>query len=150
MINRVDTISTLVGNDTASYNGDGRLATSAELWYPEGLFAINDKDIYIADRGNFRIRWVTISLEAVSHTPGNDATISLFPNPNTGSFTLKMTSTQAEPVQIIIMNVAGEKVKEISGITNGETYVQFNQPAGMYFLSATTSHGTLNEKLIVR
>jgi hypothetical protein len=52
------TISTVAGNGTQGFAGDGGPAVSAELNTPTGVFADNLGDIYIADVGNQRIRKV--------------------------------------------------------------------------------------------
>ncbi|MFZ0771162.1 MAG: hypothetical protein WAN08_07050 [Candidatus Sulfotelmatobacter sp.] len=53
-------ISTAAGDGTYGYNGDDIAATSAELYYPEGVTVerIPLGDIYIADNDNNRIRAV--------------------------------------------------------------------------------------------
>jgi sugar lactone lactonase YvrE len=56
---KTDTITTIAGNGGGGYNGDGRLAIRAELYYPTQV-AVDDSDnLYIADEGNSRIRKVT-------------------------------------------------------------------------------------------
>jgi hypothetical protein len=65
-IRRVDpsgTITTIVGDGTASYGGDGDLAIDAHLngprdVYPYGPMYAGTTDLIIADTGNDRIRWV--------------------------------------------------------------------------------------------
>lgn len=51
-------ITTVVGNGTAGFGGDGGLATEARLLEPEGLAMNPDGSLYIADSGNNRIRRV--------------------------------------------------------------------------------------------
>ena len=53
------TITTVAGNGTAGYNGDNIAATSAELYYPNGIAVDFSGNLYIADAGNSRIRKVT-------------------------------------------------------------------------------------------
>jgi hypothetical protein len=50
-------ISTVAGNGTAGYSGDGGAATDAQLYYPQGL-ALYGNSLYISDQSN-RIRCVT-------------------------------------------------------------------------------------------
>jgi sugar lactone lactonase YvrE len=60
-IRRVDTtgvISTIAGNGTAGYTGDGGPATGAELYYPYGVATDDSDNVYIADTYNYRIRKV--------------------------------------------------------------------------------------------
>jgi hypothetical protein len=53
------TIVTIAGNGTAGFLGDGGAATAAQLNAPYGLKVDAAGTIYIADRGNNRIRVVT-------------------------------------------------------------------------------------------
>ncbi len=60
-IRRVGTdgiITTVAGNGTAGYSGDGGLATQASLSYPSGVTVGEDGSLYIADYWNNRIRRV--------------------------------------------------------------------------------------------
>jgi len=52
-------ISTVAGNDTAGYNGDGGPATSAKLNQPYGICIDSSGNLYIADRSNRRVRRVS-------------------------------------------------------------------------------------------
>ena len=54
-------ITTVAGNGTSGYSGDGGLATSAELNQPNGVSVDGYGNIYIADKGNNRIRMVNTS-----------------------------------------------------------------------------------------
>jgi sugar lactone lactonase YvrE len=49
-------ITTVGGNGTAGYSGDGGVATSAQLNHPEGIFVDDTGNIFIADTYNHRIR----------------------------------------------------------------------------------------------
>ena len=57
MVNSAGIISTFAGTGEGGYNGDGS-ATSAQLNYPYGLSADVNGNVYIADKGNHRIRMV--------------------------------------------------------------------------------------------
>jgi len=50
------TISTIAGDGTLGFGGDGGAATSAELNQPNGLALDDAGALYVADRGNFRVR----------------------------------------------------------------------------------------------
>jgi len=64
-VRRIDgstgTITTAAGNGTAGFSGDGSAATSARLSNPTGLFTDYRNELYIADKGNNRIRKVSAS-----------------------------------------------------------------------------------------
>lgn len=64
-------ISTVAGNGTSGYTGDGAAATSAELNSPRGVAVDGAGNIYIADTGNSVVRKVTASTGYISTVAGN-------------------------------------------------------------------------------
>jgi sugar lactone lactonase YvrE len=54
-------ITTVAGNGTAGYSGDGGAATSAQISYPYGIALDSSGNLYIADTHNHRIRKVSTS-----------------------------------------------------------------------------------------
>jgi hypothetical protein len=60
-VNTSGIITTVAGNGTAGYTGDGGPATSASLYYPVGVAVDGAGNIYISDSGNYRIRKVNTS-----------------------------------------------------------------------------------------
>ena len=84
-IRRVDTttgiITTVAGTGTASFSGDGGLATEAAL-SPEGIIALGSNgNLFIADRANHRIRKVDSTTGIITTVAGS----GLF-GPGSGSF----------------------------------------------------------------
>lgn len=77
-VRRIDTdgsISTVAGDGTAGFNGDGIPAIAARLNYPNGVALDAAGNLFIADKENHRVRKVamdgsTISTEAGSGTAG--------------------------------------------------------------------------------
>jgi uncharacterized protein (TIGR03437 family) len=67
------TISTVAGNGTSGYTGDGSAATSAELSNPEGIAVDSSGNLYIADTSNCVVRKVTSS-GTISTIGGNNST----------------------------------------------------------------------------
>jgi trimeric autotransporter adhesin len=59
-------ISTIAGNGTKGYSGDGGPATSAELSNPSGVFVDGDGNIYIGDAGNFVVREVNVKAASIN------------------------------------------------------------------------------------
>jgi uncharacterized protein (TIGR03437 family) len=53
------TINTIAGNGSAGYQGDGGVATAAELASPNGVAVDSSGSLYIADTGNNRVRMVS-------------------------------------------------------------------------------------------
>ncbi len=63
-------ISSVAGNGTADFKGDGAAATSATLNFPAGVAVDGGGNVYIADQNNARIRKV-ISSGTISSVAGN-------------------------------------------------------------------------------
>jgi trimeric autotransporter adhesin len=64
-------ISTVAGNGTYGFSGDGGPATSAQIYDPYGVAVDIAGNFYIADVGNLRIRKVTASTGKISTVAGN-------------------------------------------------------------------------------
>jgi uncharacterized protein (TIGR03437 family) len=58
-VSAAEIITTVAGNGAQGYSGDGGLATSAQLATPTGVAVDASGNVYIADRGNNRIRKVS-------------------------------------------------------------------------------------------
>jgi len=69
-VNTSGVITTIAGNGTRGYSGDGGAATEAELSGPSGVAIDASGNIYIADAGNGRIRKV-ITSGVISTIAGN-------------------------------------------------------------------------------
>ena len=143
-------ISTVAGADTSGYSGDGGPATAAKIWFPQGV-VINPKgSIYIADMGNNRIRFVGSKTEGVTTVDAGFAGVTVYPNPGQGIFTMNISSLFSEQVNVLISNIAGEKVYESQLYTNKPKEIQLYGPPGIYFISAASAHGRWAGRLITR
>jgi sugar lactone lactonase YvrE len=58
-VNAAGVISTVAGNGTAAFSGDGAAATSASMFLPEAVAVDAGGNLYIADTDNYRIRKVS-------------------------------------------------------------------------------------------
>ncbi len=82
---------------------------------------------------------------------GTTTELKIFPNPNSGVFTMNLLSATADDeVHVVITNIIGTKVKEFAATANKAFDIQLDPAAGIYLLSATTAHGRYVEKVIVR
>ena len=74
-IRRVDAatgiITTVAGNSSRGFGGDGGLATSANLYVPTGVALDAGGNLYIADNENSRIRKVTAATGIITTVAGN-------------------------------------------------------------------------------
>ncbi len=156
-------INTIAGNgygaggppSNGGYSGDGGPALAAELYSPGIIYLDKNSNIYIADVYNYRVRKITMdsckSVMGVA-SPGlskGEEVLSVFPNPNSGTFTINVLSNVAEKVDVVITNVVGVRVKELSLVTNREQEVKLNVPAGVYFISAATPNGKIIKRILV-
>jgi len=64
-------ISTVAGNGTSGYSGDGGQGTAAELNYPTGVAVDSSGNLYISDLFNNRIRKVTAATGIITTFAGN-------------------------------------------------------------------------------
>ena len=76
-IDRYGTITTLAGNGTQGFTGDGQLAKMASLCSPTSVFQYKN-EIYIADSGNRRIR--KIDQDGIISTIAGNVTIRIYPD----------------------------------------------------------------------
>src|ERR1700751_247233 len=63
-------ISTIAGNGTGGYSGDGTLATSAEINNPFGVAVDPSGNIFIADKNNNRIRKIDANTGIITTVAG--------------------------------------------------------------------------------
>jgi len=76
-VRRVDAasgiITTVAGNGSQGFSGDGGPATAARLRFPRGVAVAANGDVYIADTGNHRIRLVSATDARISTLAGDGA-----------------------------------------------------------------------------
>ena len=81
-------ISTVAGNGTPAYGGDGGAATGAELLNPFGVTADSSGNLYISEFSNYRIRKVTYQTAFATTT-----TVVSSQNPSVGGQAVTLTAT---------------------------------------------------------
>ncbi len=81
-------IYTVAGTASAGYNGDGKLATIANLYYPIGVAVDPAGDLVIADYDDYRIREVYCDVSTLTCTPPTgDTAGDIYTIAGTGSTT---------------------------------------------------------------
>jgi len=80
-------------------------------------------------------------------------TAAVFPNPNTGSFTVRLNARTAEQVNLRMISAAGETVYEQRDIVvNGEVKIPVNArhlPQGSYIVEIANGKGNLFTKIVI-
>jgi uncharacterized protein (TIGR03437 family) len=66
-------ISTIAGDGTAAFTGDGGPAAAARIAFPNDVAVDSAGNIYISDNGNFRIRKITIASGTISTVAGSSS-----------------------------------------------------------------------------
>jgi len=78
-------ISTVAGNGTYGFSGDGGLATSANLSYPYGITVDGSNNLFIADEGNQRVRRVDATTGVITTIAGGGSDYTTNGIPATGA-----------------------------------------------------------------
>ena len=158
-VNTSGIINTIAGNGFThilhgmlygGYNGDSIPATSAELNLPWGLSIDKNGTIYIADWGNYLIRKVcNCAVNTIPATTHN-STMSIYPNPNNGEFTISLPPANFSTT-IIITDLLG-KVVQIQNFPaqNGinVTIHLENMPPGPYLVKTDVGGEVFRDKVV--
>jgi hypothetical protein len=138
-------IFTIAGTGAYGYAGDGGPAGSATFYNPNAVFADNAGSLYISDGGNSVIRKITNPVAMVGGVSG-DRSVTLYPNPCEGIFTVRNGGMGERLVQVF--NVSGQVVfrKLLSG--NEEEINISEQPQGLYFVQVVSDENTCIRRLI--
>ena len=152
-VNTSGVINTIAGCDCSVVNsGDGGLATAAELDDATGIRVGADGSIYISDIVAHRVRKILPYVVHVGITspqpPPEERELCVWPNPTGGAVTMQVNTTANEPVHVVVTNVLGQKVKELTITTNTATKLQIKQP-GIYFINAHTEREHWVERVVV-
>jgi sugar lactone lactonase YvrE len=132
------TITTVAGNGTSGFSGDGAAATSAQVSYPTGVVVDSAGDIFIADTLNERIREVTTdgkihtvagngSCPDSSHGPGDGG-------PATSARLCLPTSVAVDGTSVYIADTLNSEVRKFTvggTITKLAGYGQVSFPEGV-------------------
>jgi hypothetical protein len=125
-------ITTVAGDGTAGYSGDGGPATSAELYSPEGVAVDAAGDIYINDSSNGRIREVSAGTGIIMTIAGNGTT------GYSGDGGAATSAELNSPVGVALMNFGGISYVLIPDVFNNVIRaVQVTTPATLTYATST-------------
>lgn len=115
-------ITTVAGNGTSGFSGDGGPATAAALSYPSSVSVAPDGSIFIADTNNNRIRRVSPALQG---------------------FTLSdMLLPSEDGSEVYVFNASGRHLKTLDSLT-GALRVQFGYDSLGYLISIIDGSGNV-------
>lgn len=149
-------ITTIAGTGVPGYNGDGILATAAQINVPSALAFDSNGDLYFTDRSNHRIRKITTSTGIISTVAGTGtgsyngdgilATTAQLNYPNEVSFDASgnlyiadWNNHRVRKVNYstgIITTIAGTGTGGYNGDGIAATAAQINGPCGIIFDNA--------------
>ena len=135
-IRRVDAatqvITTVAGNGTKGYSGDGGPATGSELDYPAGVAVDSSGDLFIADTGNERIRRVDAATQVITTFAGNGTEgFGGDGGPATSAQLLTPEGLAMDSsADLFIADVNNERVRRVDATTNIITTVAGNGTVG--------------------
>lgn len=141
-------ISTIAGNNTAGYSGDGDPATSAQIKAPSGIFWHKSKGVFITDAGNNCIRNVTASTTGINISNALDG-LKIYPNPCKDYFIAENLGVN----DLLIYNLAG-KLIGISNVRHSANVQQFdlsNLSTGYYIIKVLNKTSSdISESYIIK
>ena len=97
----------------------------------------------------FEVRSIYTCPEGIAYVNRASDLLTIFPNPNSGFFTLQLTSATTEEATLRITNLTGQVVKELKMMTNKPLDIELAQPAGVYLVSVASAGGKWMEKVVV-
>ncbi len=112
-------ITTIAGNGTAGYSGDGGPATSAELNYPGGLVVDQNGDLYFCDPNNNRLR--KIDDGTISTVAGDGVGGFADGSPTTAEFNQPFGLAIDTGGNLYIADISNNRIREVSGVTVAAT-----------------------------
>jgi hypothetical protein len=99
-----------------------------------------------------RTAYIDVSFPVGIGEYGSGLNASVVPNPNSGSFTLNLSSQIKEKVTARIYNMLGTVVYKEEVTVEGSNAIQIglNVPDGIYILSLQGESGTLTKRILIR
>jgi len=149
-INTAGYISTITGDGTLGYSGDGGPATAAKTGIVTGICVDTAGSIYISNNSNFRVRKIYAEHTGTCDMASKNVnSITISPNPAKGTFQLIVSSPTNETVKGTIYNMLGRLIKEFAVTTNSETNIQIKEPVGIYFVSVKMKTELIFQKIVL-
>jgi sugar lactone lactonase YvrE len=135
-------ITTVAGDGTQGYNGDGILATSAEIYNPWDV-AVANNAFYFAEfnSGGNRVRKVVMSSTGIEQV-SNGINVMVYPNPVSQNLNIKVESTNGK-INFTIFNTLGQQVLQEYSNESTTNISVANLSPGIYLLRIQTQDGNI-------
>jgi len=141
-------IATVVGTGSASFSGDGGLATNATINYPGGITTDTCGNLYICDAHDYHIRRVEFNAACLPATTPNvsDIQTKIFPNPTSG----RLYVSSETYVHIRLSNSLGKQILAETLNPKIGTLTLTSLPSGLYLLELTDDEGNRTVHKIIK
>jgi trimeric autotransporter adhesin len=139
-INNSGMISTIAGNGTAGFSGDGGLATAAQLRNPYAIGIDVAGNIYFSDLLNERVRKITFASGIETLSSMNN--INVFPNPANLELNISLNGFVSD-MNVSLYNMLDQQI--LTQSLDGDQLITLNLEtvkAGMYILRIREKEGT--------
>ncbi|MBC7554425.1 MAG: T9SS type A sorting domain-containing protein [Taibaiella sp.] len=143
-IDNTGIITTVAGNGTKGYSGNGAPATVAQIAHPTSVAIDEQGKLYIAEFVNNLVR--VVSLPAFE---GNEI-LNIYPNPNRGTFTLELPPAKAV-TYTTISDMTGQQIDSRT-IAPGATKTLFTLgdiAPGTYMMHIASGDKKYDRKVVV-
>jgi trimeric autotransporter adhesin len=162
-------ITTIAGNGTQGFSGDGGPALSALMDHPYGMIFGPGNNLYFADGDNFRVRYITGLVTVLTPTPTVEpkcqgsmkVSKNRFQiNKDNGPLIIGVDVCLPSKYVLAIYNTAGEMVRQLRNDQNsppiaenvewdGKNQTGEKVASGIYQIRFVTSFTKINAKVIV-
>lgn len=142
-------ITTIAGNGTAGYTGDGGQATTAEIHFPSGIGCDAAGNLYVAVWGNNAVRKITNSdVNTGFAAVQNENGISIYPNPASNEINIAFVSYKGD-VLLSLYNVMGQEVyNKVIKDNNVATIPVSSLSNGIYLVKVSMADGQVVTKKV--
>ncbi len=139
------TVTTIAGDGTDGYAGDGGPATAAKLFHPHAIVIGQDGALYVADTENRRLRRIDLATGRIS-TFGGDVgiTVGLAVGPDGSIYSADVLRdgqgggvTRTTPAGVTTRIVAAPRANGVAVAADGTVYVNFWEDKRIMRLTAT-------------
>ena len=144
-------ISTIAGNGTSGYSGDGGYALAAQLAGPYDMAVDNVGKVYISDEINNVVRVVYNNVGIHDLAAGSPGELHVFPDPNNGTFSIEIPGAPRDAT-LNVVDMMGKVIKTMTvQPIDGKAGIALSgiRP-GNYTISVTTGSSLLRALITVQ